>query len=199
MLNYVLQAEDVVRGAFPKISLEILFINLYNLSRLREVEHVLSGMAYPSTQREDESQSVPVLDARTETRTENSTEAGAEAKPEQPGAGDAIQAEAAAAVGQHAERNPKVQEFLDYLKTESPFINSVLQSLEVDVKDGKLVILLDKKYGFIRQDNSIISEVKKQAAQFFGKEVGLQFSDANGPKEDTLEDYVKEAESLFNV
>ena len=44
MLNYVLQAEDLVRGAFPKISLEILFINLYNLSRLREVEHVLSGV-----------------------------------------------------------------------------------------------------------------------------------------------------------
>ena len=71
--------------------------------------------------------------------------------------------------------------------------------MEIRVEDGKLIVLLDKKYGFIRKDNNIINELKKQAAQFFGKEVGLQFSDANGPKEDSLEDYVKDAQSLFNV
>jgi len=85
------------------------------------------------------------------------------------------------------------------LKAQSPFISSVLEYLEIRVEDGKLIILLDKKYGFIKSDNNIISELKSQAAQFFGKEVALQFADANGPKQDTLDDYVKEAQSLFNV
>ena len=31
MVHHMLQAEDLVRGAFPKVSLEVLFINLYNL------------------------------------------------------------------------------------------------------------------------------------------------------------------------
>src|SRR5208337_4817922 len=41
MVHHMLQAEDLVRGAFPKISLEVLFINLYNLTQLKEVEEML--------------------------------------------------------------------------------------------------------------------------------------------------------------
>jgi DNA polymerase-3 subunit gamma/tau len=207
LLNYVLQAEDLVRGAFPKISLEILFINLYNLSRLREVEHVLGGITRSSPRPEKEHREEPRLDAdldagsetKLEGKPEAETEARPKAGPKQEGADTAIHTEAPPLASQSLERNPKAQEFLEYLKTESPFTSSVLQALEIRVEDGKLVVLLDKKYGFIRKDTNIINELKKQAAQFFGKEVALQFSDANGPKEDSLEDYVKEARSLFNV
>ena len=207
LLNYVLQAEDLVRGAFPKISLEILFINLYNLSRLREVEHVLGGMTSSSPQPKQEHREAPALDSNLDARTEARTEAKAkpetkartEARPEQEKADTSLQAEPPSLVSQPPERNLKAQDFLEYLKSESPFISSVLQALEIRVEDGKLVILLDKKYGFVGKDNSTTNELKKLAAQFFGKEVGLQFSDANGPKEDSLEDYVKDAESLFNV
>jgi DNA polymerase-3 subunit gamma/tau len=207
MLNYALQAEDLVRGAFPKISLEILFINLYNLSRLREVEHVLGGIPHAASPREEDRSNAPAPDAKLDAGPETQIQAKPEARPAdrleagpEPKKIDAFtQEESAPHANQPLERNPKAQEFLEYLKTESPFISSVLQALEIQVEDGKLVILLDKKYSFIRKDNNIIAELKKQAAQFFGKEVELQFSDANGPKEDSLEDYVKEAQSLFNL
>ena len=78
-------------------------------------------------------------------------------------------------------------------------MGSSLQVLEIRVEDGKAVILLDKKFGFVGKDNSTTVELKNLAAQFFGKEVELRFSDANSPKEDSLEDYMKEAQSLFNV
>ena len=45
MVHHMLKAEDLVRGVFPKVSLEVLFINLYNLSRLRDVEKMLETAA----------------------------------------------------------------------------------------------------------------------------------------------------------
>jgi hypothetical protein len=44
MLYYLLKAEDLLKGFFPKVSLEILYINLFNLSRLRDVEKVIDNL-----------------------------------------------------------------------------------------------------------------------------------------------------------
>ena len=44
MVHHMLQAENLVRGIFPKVSLEVLFINLYNLSQLRDVEKMLEAL-----------------------------------------------------------------------------------------------------------------------------------------------------------
>jgi DNA polymerase III subunit gamma/tau len=222
MLNYVLQAEDLIRGSFPKISLEILFINLYNLSHLRDVEKVLSSITpYPSllphepvggelpaertntapdkkTKRGDTPEQEPVTE-KLSPRKELTPEPVPEpiAKPAAEPVPEPI-AETAPG-GQSSKPIPPAQEFLEYLKAQSPFIGNTLESLEIRIEDGKLIILLDKQYGLIRSDNNMTSELKNQAAQFFGREVGLEFSDANGPKQDTLDDYVKEAQSLFNV
>jgi DNA polymerase-3 subunit gamma/tau len=239
MLNYVLQAEDLIRGSFPKISLEILFINLYNLSRLRDVEKVLSSITpYPSLLPREPVREEPPAE-RTNTAPEKKTKRGdtpapqepvtekllprAEHTPEpalepiaKPAAGPALEPAPEPAAGPEPEpatepapgqapivrsskHTPQAQEFLEYLKAQSPFIGNTLESLEIRIEDGKLIILLDKQYGLIRSDNNVISELKNQAAQFFGREVGLEFSDANSPKQDTLDDYVKEAQSLFNV
>ena len=235
MLNYVLQAEDLIRGSFPKISLEILFINLYNLSRLRDVEKVLSSITpYPSllphepvreeppaertntapekkTKRGDTPPQEPVAE-KSLPRTEHTPEPAPEpiAKPAagpalEPASGPAAGAEPkpeptpeTAPSGRSSKLTPQAQEFLEYLKVQSPFIGNTLESLEIRIEDGKLSILLDKQYGLSKY-NDRISELKNQAAQFFGREVGLEFSDANGPKQDTLDDYVKEAKSLFKV
>ncbi len=221
MLNYVLQAEDLVRGAFPRISLEILFVNLYNLSRLREVEHVLSSIPYAAARVEGEREKAPALDsgpisgpeaksrrnsevgpARAETQSEARPEARSEATskdvPRAP-VDTAIRTEEPPHDGQTSKQNPKAQEFLEYLKNESPMIGSSLRVLEIRVEDEKPVILLDKKFGFVGADSSTTNELKGLAAQFFGKEVELRFSDGNSPKEDSLEDYLKDAQSLFNV
>ena len=44
MLHYMLKSEDLLRGLFPKVSLETIYINLYNISKLRDVEKVLDGL-----------------------------------------------------------------------------------------------------------------------------------------------------------
>ncbi len=207
MLNYVLQAEDLVRGSFPKISLEILFINLYNLSRLRDVEKVLGSVtAHLPHQPHEPRPEQGIPDAGKEAR---STDRPVKQEPmrrkpavrAEPTAQPAVEAAPVEAVpvAEPSKRTPQAQEFLEYLKAQSPFISSILESLTIRIEDGKLIILLDKQYGFIKSDNKIVSELKNQAAQFFGKEVGLQFSDANGPRQDTIDDYVKEAKSLFEV
>ena len=43
MVHHMLESEDLVRSLFPRISLEILFINLYNLSQLRDVESMIEA------------------------------------------------------------------------------------------------------------------------------------------------------------
>jgi len=45
MLHYLLKAEDLLKGIFPKISLEILYINLYNLLKLRDVEKIIDNLS----------------------------------------------------------------------------------------------------------------------------------------------------------
>ena len=82
MLNYVLQAENLVRGAFPKISLEILFVNLYNLCRLREIEHTLDSMPHGAPRVEPERRDPPALDIGRNAGTENRLQPKPEATPE---------------------------------------------------------------------------------------------------------------------
>ena len=43
MVHRMLESENLVRGIFPKIALEVLFINLYNLSQLRDVERMIGA------------------------------------------------------------------------------------------------------------------------------------------------------------
>ncbi len=239
LLNYLLQAEELVRGAFPKISLEILFINLYNLTRLREVEHVLGGITHslPQPEREHREESRPNADFQAgqeiksdvtpgikpvikpdmkpdlkpetrpqakpgpepEARPRPKPEGRPEARPEQERTEPVNRRREAPPESHPTGKTPGAQEFLEYLKSESPFFGNVLQTLEIRAEDEKLVILLDKKYGFVGRDTNTTSELKRLAAQFFGREVMLKLSDANSPREDTLEDYVRDAQSLFNV
>lgn len=49
MLYYLLKHEDLVRTAFPSLSLEVIFINLCNLSKLKEIERVGEEIEYKDT------------------------------------------------------------------------------------------------------------------------------------------------------
>ncbi|MCS7280873.1 MAG: DNA polymerase III subunit gamma/tau [Desulfobacterota bacterium] len=49
MLNYLLVNEDLLKGSFPKIALEVLYINLYNLGKLRTIQKLLSPQEKAST------------------------------------------------------------------------------------------------------------------------------------------------------
>jgi hypothetical protein len=58
---------------------------------------------------------------------------------------------------------------------------------------------VDNKDSFIRKDTSTTDEIRKCATEFFGRALELRFHEPSGIKVDMLEDYVKEAESLFKV
>jgi hypothetical protein len=44
-----------------------------------------------------------------------------------------------------------------------------------------------------------LEDIKKLLKEYFGREIALTIKDAAEKKTDVLEEYVKEAESLFNL
>lgn len=187
MLNHALRSEDLIRGVFPRIALEVLLVNLYNLSRLHDVEAMLDTV--PST-RQSAGTGLPEIDpdprqvSTTERRPEPQT-APRQEEPKKPHA--------------TSPKDLSVKGFVEYLKTQRPFIAGVLGSLDVSIQDNGIAVSLDKKDSFIRKDTSTIDEIRKCAAEFFGRPMELHFLEPLGERVDGLEDYVKEAESLFKV
>ena len=74
-----------------------------------------------------------------------------------------------------------------------------LGSFEMRVEDGAVAIALDKRSGHVKNDATIVGELKKHATDFFGREMAIRFFDGSGARIDTLDDYVREAESLFKL
>jgi DNA polymerase III subunit gamma/tau len=183
MLNYALKSEDLIRGVFPRISLEVLLINLYNLSRLHDVETLIDSAR--STKRPPAE--VAPSSGRA-SKAERRAEPDVTARQEEPRT--------------HRDASPRdlsIKGFIEYLKTQRPFIAGILESLDVKLEDTRIAVSLDRKDSFIKKDGNTIEEIRKCAAEFFGKPMELQFDEPQGERVDGLEDYVKEAESLFKM
>ena len=176
MVHHMLQAESLVRGIFPKVSLEVLFINLYNLSQLRDVEKMLE--ASPPVSSHAPSQT-PYGDIPPDNATRN-----AGAPP-----GQAPQADLASGQG----------DFVTYLKEKSKMLFGMLASLDMRVEEDTIVVSLDKDSAFLKNDAARTGELRKHASAFFGREMTVRFVDGSGKRIDTLDDYVREAELLFKV
>lgn len=190
MLNYALKSEDLIRGVFPRISLEVLLINLYNLSRLQNVDAMIDAVRsrgkVPPTR---VVQGVPDPVKKAESELEATAVAAVSCDREEP--------EKAEAIGP---RELTVKGFIEYLNAQKrPLIASVLGSLDVALDGNVIAIFLDKRDSLIKKDNGTTDEIKKYASEFFGRPMELQFHEPTGTKVDGLEDYVKEAESLFKV
>ena len=215
MLYYMLRSEDLMRGLFPRIALETLYINLYNLSQLRDVEKVIGELERGAEYRgkgAGEREQVKGDRIRDTAGGEQDTgygiqdrgDTGEKAGNKGQGAqGDAPFApsmasgeeNASAAGGRPA--GESVRGFLEYLKKRKPFLGSMFDSCECSVDGDDLVVLVDKKYGnFIKSE---LEEVRRLAGEFFGRAMNVEFRDAGDRKKDILEEYVKEADSLFNI
>ncbi|MCX5806115.1 MAG: DNA polymerase III subunit gamma/tau [Proteobacteria bacterium] len=181
MLTYLLKSEDLIKGFFPRISLEVLYINLYNLSRLRDVDKILDNLDN-CEQKEHE-------DNRTDHKPEQ-TENTAEHESNKNGHKEE----------HNYETKPQgdLQDFVEYLRKKKPFIGSILENLDLKIEDENIIISLDKKYAFVKNDMNLKEEIKQHLKVFFGKDMGLNFR-VSGEKRHLLEDYVKEAESLFKI
>ena len=188
MLYYMLRSEDLMRGMFPRIALETLYINLYNLSQLKDVDRVIAEL-------ESAAPDVPRIDPGPAARA-----AGGEA-PRKP----AFTPKPVEKVGEASRNEPAagprpsqdVHGFVEYLKKKKPFLGSMFESCECMLEGEDLIVLVDKKYStFIKNE---YEDIKGLAAQFFGRPVNVAFRDVSDKKRNILEDYVKEAESLFTI
>jgi len=179
MLNYMLRSEDMFKGIFQRISLEILYINLYNISKLRDVEKMIDSLSkhehaeqHNAGQRHAEQHNVPVRQVHEKCVEEHSPE---------------------------PQFTTDLKGFLEFLKQKKPFISSILQSLEIKMEGSNIVAFIDKNYNFIKEDASLRDDIRQYSKEFFGSEMGLILKDATEKKKNMLEDYVKEAETLFKA
>jgi DNA polymerase III, gamma/tau subunits len=171
MLHYLLNAEDLLRGLFPKVALEVIYINLYNISRLRNVEKLIEGYG----------------------RTEVKREKMPEPRKEEPERGPA-------AVEQSPSEGMRdAGSFVQFLKTRRPFVGSVLEVLESRLENGVFVVFLDRMHGYLQDDTEQKEEIKAHLKEYFGTAIGLTFREGSEQKRSVLEDYVKEAETLFKI
>ncbi len=194
MLYYMLRSEDLMRGLFPRIALETLYINLYNLSQLRDVEKVLGELdrgtvpVRPSVTR---GSAIPGEGTAGVLRAP-APAAAPDDKPEEPARPkeDPVQ-------DRRLSGHEDAHGFVEYLKKKKPFLGSMFDSCECSLQGEDFIVLIDKKYSnFIKSE---FEEIRKLTNEFFGKVVNVEFRDAMDRKKNILEEYVKEAESLFNL
>ncbi len=185
MVHHMLSAENLVRGIFPKVSLEVLFINLYNLSQLRDVEKMLEAPP-PSPVSSHAPPRTPYGDTPSDNATRYA-QAGATRHAAPPG--QAVEADIP----------PEQGDFVTYLKEKSKMLFGMLASLDMRVEEDKMVVSLDKDSAFLKNDAARAGELRKHASAFFGREMTVRFVDGSGRRSDTLDDYVREAELLFKV
>jgi DNA polymerase III subunit gamma/tau len=230
MLSYLLKSEDLIKGFFPRISLEVLYINLYNLAKLRDVEKILDNMGNYEQQENREERAVIVHEAeRRAVRVERAEQAEqAEQSRERKIAYSKAEKTEKVDKAEEGEKTEKIEKtektaktepateqdleehahetqpqrdikgFVEYLRKKKPFIGSILENLDLKIENGSIIVLLDKNYTFIKNDMNMKEEIKLHLKVFFGTDMGLVFKDS-GEKMHSLEDYVKETESLFKI
>ena len=92
---------------------------------------------------------------------------------------------------------PDAEGFVEYLKKKKPFVGGIFGSMELKMEGEGITLALDKKYStFVKNE---LEDIKKLLKEYFGKEIVLTIKDAEEKKRDVLEEYIKEAESLFNL
>jgi DNA polymerase III subunit gamma/tau len=207
MLTYLLKSEDLIKGFFPRISLEVLYINLYNLSKLRDVEKILDNLGnceQHDYKEEKLTERKSVHIERAEQSREHKTGYDKAEKTEHVADGEidknGHREEHTPNEGQTHETKPQgdLRGFVEYLRKKKPFVGSILENLDLKIENEKIVISLDKNYSFVKNDMNLKEEIKQHLKMFFGKDMGLDFI-VSGEKKHLLEDYVKEAESLFKI
>jgi DNA polymerase III subunit gamma/tau len=199
MLHYMLKSEDLLRGLFPKVSLETIYINLYNISKLRDVEKILDGLEKPK------GSTVPgpsqgggvnykVAQPAAHIERESHTVTPADAVKEEATKRETVKQEATAP---SVTSGPDAAGFVEYLKKKKPFVGGIFESMDLKMEGEGISLALDKKYStFVKNE---LEDIKKLLKEYFGKEMVLTIQDSVEKKKDILEEYVREAESLFNL
>ena len=192
MLHYMLKAEDLLKGVFPRISLEILYINLYNLLKLRDVEKVMDSLGRQGAEGQAAiapRQERPVARPETEPPA-RPVVAEPPARPESPPVAPVVRdygepperepahvSPPAAEVHAVAPRRMDAAGFVEFLRGRKPLVGSIIGNLNVRMDDKCYYIYVDRKSASIMDDSSQKEEIKELLKEFFGKELGLAFKE----------------------
>jgi DNA polymerase III subunit gamma/tau len=244
MVHHLLQAEDLVRGTFPKTSLEVLFINLYGLSQgesagtaqpvrqavteqrsartatpQRTAPTVPAAKQAAAPQRSEQTASEQRAPVPAETDAEPIRPAPTERRapapsvrqaPPVPDMDDIEDVDEWAPIEEIPVRKPptppqasagptRAADFAGYLKGQSTMLFGMLGAFSAQAEGDSLIITLDKQTGHIKSAQSVVTDLKKLASDFFGRDMTIRFVDDSQKKEETIDDYMKEAELLFRV
>lgn len=218
MMHHMLRAEDLIRGIFPKISLEVLFISLYNLSRPGEVEAMLDvpdAKAHPQGAadghgRREEAHPKPLHREEAHPHGSGLSPAGqregreARQSPEE-GRRDVAAPATAAPSGtpgdapEQAGGAAQPGDLVAYLKEKSKMLYAIFAPLDMKAEEDRVTVSLNKDTIYLKHNGAMVNEFKEHASAFFGREMAVRFVDGSETKEETLDDYVREAERLFNA
>jgi DNA polymerase-3 subunit gamma/tau len=166
MLNCLLKAEDLLKGLFPRVALEILYVNLYNLSKLRDIEKLIDTSGKKELKAEQQDLQ----------REEKPSPPPKDPEPER------------------LDRNAKG--FVEFLKKKMPSVGNMLDGHEVLVEDDTFVVVADKQSHALFRHRG--EEIKKHLTDFFGRTMKYALQESGDTKKSTLEEYVREAETLFS-
>lgn len=165
-LNSLFTANDLLKGPFARLSLEILFINLFNkINRTNEKEQKREYISVKQDAFEPEQKGIEEKKGFFEN--------------------DWISLK-------------DLKGFISYIKEKKPFLGSMFENLNVELEEDTIVVFLDGNYTFIKDDKNKKDEIKKHATDFFEREMHVIFKETEGKKEEDIDDYVREAELIFN-
>jgi len=198
MLHYLLKSEDLLRGPFPRVSLETIYINLYNISKLRDVENILDGLErheVPETHQGVRNGGTHYGAGPSVSSTERVTAPPSSyTVKEEPARQETAKQESTVP---SVDKEPDAAGFVEYLKKKKPFVGGIIESMEMKTEGDTFILFLDKKYNnFVKNEQE---EIKNVLREYYGKEMILTIKEGTEKKRDLLEEYVKEAESLFNL
>jgi DNA polymerase-3 subunit gamma/tau len=188
MVHHMLKTEDLVRGVLPRVSLEILYINLYNLSRLRDVEAMIEAAAGKETGAQGPPRNRATSDGPPPSAAARSSGAPPPARPRPET--DRVEAYQPAGIP---------GDFVSYLREKSKVLFGMLASADMRAVEDKLVVAVHKQSAFLRSDAAMVGELKKHASAFFERDMTVKFVDGPDAKVDTIDDYMREAELLFKA
>ena len=143
-----------------------MYINLYNLSKLRDVERIIDTrerQEFPTEKKEFQKETTPPS-PRKEPETSS------------------------------LERD--ASGFVEYLKKKMPSVGNMMDSHEVKTEGDTFLVLADKQSQTLFRHRG--EEIKKYLTDFFGRPMNYAVREADNAKKNTLEEYVKEAQTLFN-
>jgi hypothetical protein len=78
-----------------------------------------------------------------------------------------------------------------------PSVGNMLDNHEVKTEGDTFVVMADRQSHALFRHRG--EDIKKHLTDFFGKSTIFVLRDAGDTKKDTLDEYVREAETLFNL